>query len=978
MNKLHPSFELTKKKHIEELQCDLLEITHKKTGARILHLANEDNENVFCLALRTTPKTSNGVAHILEHVVLCGSERFPVRDPFFLMQRRSLNTFMNALTGADFTCYPAASQIKQDFYNLLDVYFDAVFHPTISKHSFKQEGWRYEFQQKENKNSPLEYKGIVFNEMKGALANPTSRLIEALNKEIYPNITYGINSGGDPAEIPQLTYEELKAFHASYYHPSRCLFFFYGNIPLEEHLNFLETHLQKFDSLPPLEPIPKQPRFKEAKRITAHYPLSVEDESGGKVMVGMGWLTCGILEQQELLALQILITVLMDTDASPLKLALLRSGFCKQISAFIDSEASEIPVVFIFKGCETADGDALEKVLRTALQEILDQGIPSHLVESAMHQMEFYRSEISGGGYPFGLSLFMRAGLLLQHEGQAEDALSIHNLFKSLRGKLKENPHYYEELAQRYLLNNQHFVRVTMIPDPELSKKEEEKEKAALEKVFEHLSEKEMKEIIFESEQLVQLQEREENVDILPKVTLDDVPYEGRDYRLDCVAKSPLTFYHHPVFTNGIVYAGISYELPSIKEEDLPVLRLFTTLLTNVGCNGRNYVEHLERVQAYTGGVAASLALNLQAKNHHDIIPCLDFQSKALHRHAEPMLEILYEIMQPNFRDKDRLKELIAKQYTALESSLNNKALKYAINLAGSGIDAAGKIGRLCFGIDYYKMIKDLALHFDQKVDGLIEKLEFFSSSLLNVSQGDLILACDETMGKKIIQKNGCQLAELQGTEKFSWQRDWEVEPVPSSGYAISSPVAFTAMVMETIPYVHVDSSALTVASGIMDNATLHKRIREQGGAYGGGSSQNTLSGKFSFYSYRDPNLFSTIKAFKESLTAIIEGDFDEQEIEEAQLEILQEIDAPDTPGSRAEIAYGWLKEGLTPEVRQQYRERLMKITKKQIQQAVEQHLLAQFNEATLVSFASKELLEKENHKLQNEGLPALKKIQTI
>ncbi len=428
------NFQVTKSLRIDELQCQLIELTHLPTSARVMHIANEDPENLFCLSFQTLPDNSDGVAHILEHTVLCGSAKFPVKDPFFGMTRRSLNTFMNALTGADFTCYPAATQISKDFYNLLDVYLDAVFHPNLQLYSFLQEGHRLEFAVSSNPDSPLEYKGVVFNEMKGAMASAEARMHEALNKALFPDITYGYNSGGDPKEITNLTYGKLKEFHEKYYHPSRCLFFFYGNMPLEGHLDFIESQtLESTVMAPPLPPLPLQTRFKAPKVLHERYPIAFDESTDHKTLIAFGWLTCHILDQEELLALSILEILLLSTDASPLKKALLKSGLCKQVSSYIDTDINEIPFTITVRGCNPENAAALKEVIYTTLKQVILTGIPLQQLENALHQMEFYRSEINGDSGPFGLSLFMRSALLKQHGADSEQGLKIHALSETLR-----------------------------------------------------------------------------------------------------------------------------------------------------------------------------------------------------------------------------------------------------------------------------------------------------------------------------------------------------------------------------------------------------------------------------------------------------------------------------------------------------------------------------------------------------------------
>jgi len=340
---------------IEELDCYFRELIHEPTGALVIHVENEDPENLFCLSFRTLPKNDRGAPHILEHVTLCGSEKFPIKDPFFSMSRRSLNTFMNAMTGSDFTCYPAASQVEKDFYNLLNVYLDAVFHPQIKQMSFLQEGCRLEFKDPEDSNSPLEFKGIVYNEMKGSIS-PDSMLWHDSLKALFPDLPYAYNAGGEPKDIPNLSYEELLDFHKTHYHPSRCLFFFYGSFPLKKHLDYIQEHaLTNIKSQPPLSPLPKQPRFTEPRKVKKSYAADKDQQLNAKTFMSCAWLTCHITEQTEVLALSLLDAILMDSDASPLKKPLLESGLCAQVDALMDTELSEVPFILTFKGCKESD-----------------------------------------------------------------------------------------------------------------------------------------------------------------------------------------------------------------------------------------------------------------------------------------------------------------------------------------------------------------------------------------------------------------------------------------------------------------------------------------------------------------------------------------------------------------------------------------------------------------------------------------------
>lgn len=972
-NTQYKEFKLLKVTPIHELQCTLHELIHEPSGARVMHIKNSDPENLFCLAFQTLPKNSSGVAHILEHTVLCGSKKYPIKDPFFAMTRRSLNTFMNALTGADFTCYPAATQNPQDFYNLLEVYLDAVFHPNLKELSFLQEGCRLEFAIPSDPNSPLEYKGIVFNEMKGALGSGVARLAEAMNQALFPDTTYGCNSGGDPAVIPHLSYKELKDFHSTYYHPSRCLFFFYGDLPLERHLDFILEHalkgIEKASSLPS---IPYQKRFQSPRRMEIPYPISQEEEVNDRALIAFGWLTCPLIEQEELLALGILEIILMDTDASPLKRALMNSGLVKQASSYMESDYHEVPFVIVARGTNPESAESLEKLIKDSLEEIIKNGIEEEAIENALHRVEFFRSEISGDQAPFGLVLFMRSALLRLHGASPENGLMIHSLFDTLRAEFKKNPHYFTDLIQKHFLDNPHFVRITMVPDKELAAKELADEKSKLAQIRAEMTNENVASIIQKAEELAAFQklQEEEDIEVLPKIELKDVDPNIREFALTIERIGRLDVHYHECFTNEIVYIDLAFDLPEIQEADLPMVRLYGILLTQMGAAGRSYIENLDYIQAHIGGISASLALNIQASDFNVYKPSIQIRGKALYRKADKLLKLIHDfVTQADFSDKTRLKEVILKHYTGLRSSINQGALKYAVNLSGSRINQPGMIINSWYGLDYFYAIKDIATNWDNKADALINTLNRLNETLFrNDEHPDLVVTCSRGMFEQLKIKRFYGLENLPTSKGKPWVNHFQIPKVVPQGRIISSPIAFIGIVFPTVSYTHPDAAGLNIASFLFDNVVLHQRIREQGGAYGGGSVCNTVSGIFYFYSYRDPNIVTTLKAFEDAIEEIAQGNFDENDLKEAKLEMIQSMDTPVSPGSRGDLAYGWIREGKTPELRQKFRQKVLSLTKDQIIDAVKKHVQNKLETGAIVVFSGKELLEKENIALLRSG----------
>lgn len=963
----YKNYLITKVVPLQEIGSTLIECTHQPSGASIIKLINEDEENLFALSFKTWPTTSNGIAHILEHTVLCGSKKYPVKDPFFGMTRRSLNTYMNALTGGDFTCYPAATQVHQDFYHLLSVYLDAVFHPKLDPFSLMQEGCHLEFKEKKDPSSPLQFKGIVFNEMKGALGNKESRLSEAIMHALYPDITYGVNSGGDPKEIPSLTYEQLKEFHQTYYHPSRCYFFFYGNLPLEEQLDFLEEHaFKEIEKKEPLPLLARQKHFDQEKRLITYYPaLPEQDEE--QVLVAICYLTCSILEQEELLALNVLDILLMGTDGSPLKMALLKSNLCKQVDEVIDNEMNDVPYIIMCKGCKEETAEQIEKLIDTTLTQIAEEGFSEEMIEGAIHQLEMARLEITGGSTPYGLSLFFRSILLKQHGGNPEDALMIHSLFAKLRTR---KPSTYCQLIKKYFLNNRHKAVIEMRPDLHLGKQEERAEKEKLDKIKSSLSSEETKAIITKSIELEKFQKasEESSIECLPKITLEDVPKQGKEFSLEKSSFGPITLYAHDCFTNQLLYVDLVLDLPQCTPEEMPYLRLFCYLLPQIGTGGRNYKDTLDFMLQHTGGITAFFDLGHHVDDPNMMHPFFCLRGKALYRKADKLFTLLKDTLNnPDFSDEERIHELLIQHLHSVESNIQRSPLRFGVNLAASHFSAPSAIIHQCYGLAYYWQLKKIVADYKKKPTFFLNKCREFAGRILTLNKADLIVSADEEMLTTIKQNNLFGLSEIGQKNLPLWDSSlFSPISVLSQAREIISPVSFTTLLFPTINYKHEGAAALSVASEIMENLTLHPLIRERGGAYGSGASFIPLLGQFHFYTYRDPHLAASLKAFTTAISQLCQGKFSEEELEQAKLQIFQDLDTPHPPCARAYTAYTRIRSGRTAEMRQKYRTRLFGVNKTEIQTGAKEFLKKEIKKAILITFAGKEFLEKELPQLES------------
>lgn len=971
IHETYSNFKLVKCREIEEIQCILKEVEHIPTGAQILHIETEDPENAFCLSFPTYPDSSDGVAHILEHTVLCGSKKFPVKDPFFSMTRRSLNTFMNAMTGSDFTCYPAASQVPKDFYNLLEVYLDAVFFPKLDKLSFLQEGHRLDFE-----DSNLCFKGIVFNEMKGSLSNPQNRLWQSLMEHLVPDLIYRHNSGGDPKDIPKLSYQKLIDFHQNFYHPSRCLFYFYGNLPLEKHLDFIASEvLDQSNKLPPLRPLAKQKRFKKQRHFTCQYPLSPDEDPEEKTFIAFSWLTYSVLDQVDILLLQLVEIILMGTDAAILKNALLKSGLCKQASIYIDDDMSEVPTTLILKGSNPENADKLRQLILDVLKEFALKPPSLKEIEAAMFQLEFSRLEITGGSMPYGLSLFMRCALLKQHGGNSEDALLIHTLFKKLREKIQDT-NTIKSFVEKTFLNNPHFLSLVMEPDKSLEKKEKHDEKKRLKSIEKELSNPDIERIKKESEDLNRLQEKQEDEDleVLPKVSLKDVQAQTLDFLLSYEPHNSLDVYHHSCFTNDIIYANLIWELPEFSPKDLPYIQLFSLFATQVGCGKRNYKENLNYILEHIGAISCYYRHNPQVDNIDHTRPCFVIQGKSLSRKSRELFTLMRDLcLSINMLDKERLGQLISQHHCSLESNLNRHALKYALNTTAASFSKSAQMTNLMHGIPYLKMVRNVSDTFKESPDLFVESMERIEKKIFQFSKPKLILACDEKNYQTLCREKFYDLNLPQSNTALSSPPIFQLPEKQHQAYLITSPVAFTALACKGLTYKHADAPLISIASNLLSNKTLHKRIREQGGAYGSGASNSFFSGHFQFYSYRDPHLCSTLQAFRESVDMLVKGEFDNRDLEEAKLGILQDLDAPIYPGARAMTAFNWMFCGKDRQKRQNFRDGLIHAKKAAIQKAVKTHLDQALNQAALATFANEEFITSKNQELADKHLTTLK-----
>ncbi len=934
----HPSFEYLRSHRIPSIDVDIQEFRHRKTGAVHIHLAADDDQNAFMVAFRTVPQDSTGVAHILEHTSLCGSKKYPVRDPFFMMTRRSLNTFMNAFTAADWTAYPFASRNRKDFDNLLDVYLDAVFHPNLDELDFLQEGHRVEFAEADNPESDLVFKGVVFNEMKGAMSSPTSALYQSLTRELYPTITYHHNSGGDPERIPDLTWEQLKKFHAHHYHPSNAVFMTFGDIPAaEQQARFEEGALAPFEALEMDISVPDEKRYSKPVEVEDRYALDGEEDISDKTHIVLGWLMDRSIDAEAVMRAHLLSGVLLDNSASPLRHALETSDLGSSPSPMCGLSDSNREMIFAagLEGSNPEHAEAVEKLVLDVLREVAENGVEQSMVEAVLHQLELSQREISGDGFPFGLYLMVNALGPVLHGADVAEVLDIDPILEKLRQQIAD-PAFIKGLA-RELLDNPHRVRLVMRPDPNLSAERSVRESERLAKMKAAMDDAEKQRVIEMAAKLLQRQNSQDDPEQLPKVGLEDIPTdlaipEGSEHSLGGM---PATWFARG--TNGLVYQQLVLDLPPMEQEMVELLPIFCDIVTETGYGDFDYLQAQAKQAAVTGGIGANVAIRGEVDNVLKDRSVFTLSGKALNRNQGELAGMMLETFRnARFDELSRIRELVAQERTYREQRVTSAGHSLAMSAAGSGLAPNAALSHRWSGLAGIKALKALDDSLDDQgnLQAFAAKLEQIRSILLNAPR-QLLLIGEEAEQRDVTRtiEQLWQEGSVNAGERF--------HAAASNGqlqqaWSTSTQVNFCAKAFPTVAPEHADAPALMVLAGFLRNNFLHRAIREQGGAYGGGASYDSNSGAFRFFSYRDPRLADTLADFDKSVEWLLENDHEWRLVEEAILGVISSIDKPGSPAGEAKKTFHGNLHGRTPEQRRRFRARILEVRQADLKRVAE------------------------------------------
>jgi len=942
------SFTLVREKTIESLNIKAQEFRHSETGASHIHIASELDENVFLVALRTVPEDSKGVAHILEHTALCGSEKYPVRDPFFMMIRRSLNTFMNAFTSSDWTAYPFASENRKDYFNLLDVYLDAVFFTRLDKLDFLQEGHRVEFEKPDDATSDLVYKGVVFNEMKGALSSPIQKLWSDFTASLFETSTYHHNSGGDPKNIVDLSYEELKEFYTKHYHPSNATFMTFGNIPvLELQTKIQESVLNRFSASDDTIEISAEERWSAPKAAKSSYSVE-KGESARKTHHISGWLLGQSSDLEQQLEAHLVSNLLLENSASPLRLALETTDLADSPSPLCGLEDTSREMVFVcgVEGSDPSHADDIETLIIDTLEKTANEGFKIDKVNAALHQLELSQREIGGDHYPYGLQLILGSLPAAIHRGDPLELLDINPVLERIRKKTS-NAEYIPGLIRTLLLNNKHHLRFSMEPDEALASKEESVEKERLIKLKDSMSDIEKQQVIDNTEALLARQNQQDDPGILPQVTRKDVP---ESIHLVTPNRENSGNSYYKAGTNGLTYLQLVIDLPELSSDELAYLPLYSSLITELGIGDQDYLQIQDEQTATTGGISAWLSYKADLKDTSRLTGTFVLSGKALTSNQGKLERLLKRtLMQVRLDERHRMKDLLSQMKSRKEQSITGSGHSLAMIAAASYWSEGMALNHRLSGLEGTVWLKELynSLESPESFDHFINVLSQIQIKLIQAPK-QILLVSDQDQPIEV---------EIPGIGTSIKQNPIKsvVTDQQNMAWLTNTQVNFCAKAYKTVEPSHADSAALTVLSGVLRNGYLHRAIREQGGAYGGGASHDPTNGVFKFYSYRDPRLTETLEDFDASIKWILETEISEQMLEEAVLGVVSSIDKPGSPAGEAKQDFHNRIYGRTPEQRMKYRADILGVSVDDLKRVSKTWLSGKESSIAVVSNAAME-----------------------
>ena len=897
------AYEVLQTEDLSDLKSKGTLLKHKKSGARVLLMENDDENKVFTIGFRTPPSDSTGVPHIMEHSVLCGSKEFPVKDPFVELVKGSLNTFLNAMTYPDKTVYPVASCNDKDFQNLMHVYMDAVFYPNIYQNdkTFRQEGWSYKL---DNPDGELTISGVVYNEMKGAFSSPEGVLDRVVLNSLFPDNTYSVESGGDPEVIPELTYERFLDFHRKYYHPSNSYIYLYGDMNMEEKLRWLdEKYLSDFENEPVDSEIHLQKPFTEMKEVVQEYSIASEESEEDNTYLSYNKVIGTTLDEKLYLAFEILDYALLSAPGAPLKKALLDAGVGKDISGSYDNGVYQPIFSVISKNANVEQKEEFVRVIEDTLKDIVKNGINKKALRAGINYHEFRFREADFGNYPrglmYGLQLF---DSWLYDETKPFIHMQAIPTFEFLKEQVETG--YFEELIQKYLLDNTHGSIVIIKPERGRTARMDKELADKLQAYKDSLSKEEIDALVKATKELEEYQEEESAPEDLAKIPVlgrEDISREIAPIYNKELETSGVKLVHHEVETNGIGYTALLFDLSGIPEEKLPYISILQSVLGIINTKNYEYSELFNEINVHTGGIGTSLELytDVTKVKEKEFRATFEIKGKALYPKMDVLFSMMREIlMESDLGDEKRLKEILAMLKSRLQMSFLSSGHTTAALRSLSYTSPMAKFKDDTDGIGYYEVVKGLEENFEEKKAELIENLRQIAQQIFR--KDNLIISYTSSAdGLAPMEEAFAKIADTLHTEEKEAEIPCEIHCVKrNEGFKTSSKVQYVARTGNFIDRGVEYTGALQILKVILSYDYLWQNVRVKGGAYGCMSSFNRI-GEGYLVSYRDPNLEKTMEIYEGVVDYLKNFNVDDRDMNKFIIGTISNIDRPMNPAAK-------------------------------------------------------------------------------
>ena len=921
INKIYSGFRLDRIERIDEINGTAYEMKHEKSGARLIYIDSPDSNKVFNIAFRTTPHNSTGVAHIMEHSVLCGSRKFPLKEPFVELVKGSLNTFLNAMTYPDKTMYPVASKNDKDFHNLMDVYLDAVFYPRVREDAeiVMQEGWHYEL---ENADDELTYKGVVFNEMKGVYSSPDSVLERQMMRELFPDTTYGVDSGGDPDYITDLTYEEFQEFYRVHYHPSNSYIFLYGDMNIEEQLAFLnDEYLSHFDAIDVHTEVALQAPFTEGKVVSYPYSVGSEEPTDNRTLHSFAYVLPDVTPEHSL-AFEVLTHALLTSPAAPLKQALVKAGIGSDISGYYLDSIRQ-PMWTVQATGSNLDKQAdLQRIVESTLQELCDKGLDKELLEASLNSIEFALRESDFGGRPIGLAYIIRMMDNWLYDNDPLELLHYEEALANIRKGLAGT--YFEDLIRHSILNNNHKVLVSIYPERGLQERKDAEVKEHLATVKANMTPEEIEAIVEQTKRLKIRQETPDSDEALasiPLLELSDLNpnIEAVERRESKIGNTTVHFV--PTFTKGINYVGLYFKLNCLTEEELFYADILSDILGRIDTSERGYEALAKDINMNLGGLSSDITAISKDGKRDEFTPLMIVRAKALHSKLPDLCRLINEVVQKaDYSDDQRLTELVQESKAIWDNEAFRRGNSIVSQRVMAQVSAVGKF-RDNGNLGYYQKISELASN-PAALPLLPEKLAEVACKIFRANNVDIMFVGEEgeldafenlmkpfveTWDATELSNDVLQITRLSGND----------------GIVTAGKVQYVAQGGNFIDHGFKHVGPMSVLETILRYEYLWIRIRVQGGAYGAFANFYD-DGNMIFCSYRDPNLLETLNVYKELPQYLRDFTLTDREMRKYIIGTMSSLDLPMTPALRGPRAMGMYFSGAKLEDKVEFRKQVI------------------------------------------------------